>query len=290
MGSANFLRLVSYTAENTVERQGGSSFTVSWEGDPLEVGDAVRTGVTSGKIYLGLTDNGELVLQIVATGQIQLATNSSYSVGDPLPSYSAVSYPPCFLPGTTIAVPGGECRVEDLRAGSLVTTVEGRPQVIRWIGRKSQSSALLPEAVRPIRLSAGALGDGLPVRDLRVTADHALLIDGLLVQAGALVNGRTIVRMTAEELGDTFTVHHIELDDHALVLAEGVPAETFVDNVTRRRFDNYDEYEDLYGNVAPLIREMALPRVKSARQLPAALRRRLEAAAGETAPPATDAA
>lgn len=281
MGSATFSRIYTYSAEDTVSGQSSSSVVVSWDGDVLNVGDAVKTGVTSGRIYLGLTDDGELVLQIVSTGRIMLASDNSYSIGDALPSYSAVSYPPCFLAGTRIAGPGGGCDVERLEPGSLVLTAEGETRAIRWVGRKTVATALLPETVRPVRICAGALGDGLPLRDLCVTADHALLVDGLLVQAGALVNGRAIVRMTTAELGETFTVYHVELDDHALVLAEGVPAETFVDNVTRRGFDNYGEYDALYGNVAPLIREMDLPRIKAARQLPGALRQRLEAIAGE---------
>jgi hypothetical protein len=61
------------------------------------------------------------------------------------------------------------------------------------------------------------------------------------------------------------------------VLAEGAPAETYVDHVTRRRFDNYAEYAALYGDEAPSIAELPLPRVKSARQLPAAVRARLAA-------------
>jgi hypothetical protein len=63
------------------------------------------------------------------------------------------------------------------------------------------------------------------------------------------------------------------LFDHSLVLAEGVPAETFIDNVAHLAFDNWDEHE-ASGTEAP-IAEMALPRAKSHRQVPAATRRRL---------------
>ncbi len=45
----------------------------------------------------------------------------------------------------------------------------------------------------------------------------------------------------------SFTYFHVELANHALVLAEGVPAETFVDNVERLAFDNWAEHEALYG-------------------------------------------
>ncbi len=72
--------------------------------------------------------------------------------------------------------------------------------------------------------------------------------------------------------------YHIELADHALVLAEGVAAETFVDNVTRMGFDNWAEHEALYGS-EPSIAEMPYPRVQSRRQLPQAIREAIDARA-----------
>jgi hypothetical protein len=71
---------------------------------------------------------------------------------------------------------------------------------------------------------AGALGDNTPSRDLLVSPDHALLVDGLLVQAAALVDGIAVRHEPAP--AERFTWYHIELEDHALVLAEGTPAET----------------------------------------------------------------
>jgi hypothetical protein len=64
------------------------------------------------------------------------------------------------------------------------------------------------------------------------------------------------------------------LDDHSLVLAENVPAETFVDNVDRLAFDNWDEHEALFPQGKPIV-EMNYPRAKAARQLPRAIRERL---------------
>lgn len=58
---------------------------------------------------------------------------------------------------------------------------------------------------------------------------------------------------------------------------EQAPAETFLDTVTRRRFDNVAGYEALYGDAVPVIAELDAPRVKSARQLPQALRAGLAA-------------
>jgi hypothetical protein len=74
-----------------------------------------------------------------------------------------------------------------------------------------------------------------------------------------------------------FVYYHIELEDHELILTEGVASETFVDNVTRRRFDNYADYEAMYGCEEIAIVEMDVPRAKSARQLPHVVRERLAA-------------
>ncbi len=180
----------------------------------------------------------------------------------------------CFLAGTRIATPAGERPVEELAIGDHVVTADGRVVPVSWVGVQTVVS-LFADRLRtfPIRVTAGALGEGMPHRDLLVSPDHALFLDGVLIQAGALVNGTTIVRETA--MPERFTWFHVELEDHSLILAEGVPAETFLDTVTRRRFDNFAEYEDLYGATGPRLTELSAPRIKSARQLPQALRARL---------------
>ncbi|MCB4767942.1 Hint domain-containing protein [Ancylobacter sp. Lp-2] len=195
----------------------------------------------------------------------------------------------CFLEGTHVATPEGERAVETLAAGDLVRTAAGETRPVKWIGRQTVMRTFAePLHAYPIRIAAGALGDSLPARDLFLSPDHALLIDGVLVQASALVNGTSICRVT--QPAERFTYFHIELDDHALILAEGVPAETFVDNVTRRRFDNHAEYIARFGAGDDAIAELDLPRIKSARQLPVAIRARLAARAGTLGATAIEAA
>ena len=91
--------------------------------------------------------------------------------------------------------------------------------------------------------------------------------------AGALVNGTTIVQ-EALQPGEGYTVYHVETAAHEIILANGAPAETFIDNVSRRVFDNFAEFEALHGDL-PEIVELPLPRAMSARQLPARIRRKL---------------
>lgn len=187
----------------------------------------------------------------------------------------------CFCAGTLIATPDGLVAVETLRAGDLVlSAADGTARPVRWIGRQAIATRFTDARSNlPIRILAGALAEGLPQRDLLVSPQHAIALDGLLVQAGALVNGATVRQEPATALPARFTYFHIELADHALVLAEGVPAETFVDSVTRSRFDNHAEYLALQGDAPAATGEMDTPRVKSPRQLPPAIKARLDARA-----------
>jgi hypothetical protein len=172
----------------------------------------------------------------------------------------------CFYPGTRIATPEGEVEVQALRPGQMVVTANGaRP--VRWIGQ-SHIDTRFADKLRalPIRIHAGALGGGLPVRDLLLSPDHAIFLDGILVQAGALVNGSSIMR--AHDVPAQFTYYHVELDSHELLLAEGVQAESFVDNAERMNFHNWQDHT----TPAQPIAELPYPRAKSARQLPHTLR------------------
>ena len=114
----------------------------------------------------------------------------------------------------------------------------------------------------------------MPHTDLTVTADHGMLIDGVICHAGALVNNTTICRVPLSEMGESYTVYHIETEAHEIILANGAPAETFIDNVSRRVFDNHAEFEALYGEV-PEMEELPYPRAMSARQVPEQIKARL---------------
>ncbi len=183
---------------------------------------------------------------------------------------------PCFLTGTMIATPVGQTPVELLQIGDAILTADGAQVAVKWIGRRSVSTAFRPaDRLRPVCIDAGALSNGLPLRDLHLTPDHALMIDGLLVNAGALVNDVTVRLVPLDDLGAGYTVYHVETEAHEVILAEGVPAETYIDYVGRQAFENHGAYLALYGEDRA-IAEMVAPRVTSARHVPPALRARLD--------------
>ena len=206
------------------------------------------------------------------------------------------SFTVCFFPGTMIASPSGERKVEELAAGDSVvigysSTILSnwfsrnwekfrlrfgfaRTVPVKWIGRQTVSTLFGPaERLMPVRISAGSLG-GMPHSDLTVTADHAILVDGVLCEAAALVNGTSITRVPLTEFGESYTVYHIETEAHEVILANGTPTETFIDNISRRAFDNFAEFERLHGDKTEM-KELPYPRASNARHLPARIKARL---------------
>jgi hypothetical protein len=245
--------------------------------DPGSTAAVTLTGASGGTKTVAFTTSGAKTADVSGLqGDVTAAVSVTDAAGNVAAGQgeTLANDPVCFYPGTLVRTPEGEVAVETLRAGDLVLTACGRAAPVRWLGRQTVSTRFAdPLRLLPVRITAGTLGENSPKRDLLVSPDHALLVDGVLVQAGALVNGTTVRREAG--VPEVFTYWHIELHDHALILAEGVPAETFIDNVARLAFDNWDEHEAA-GSEAP-IAEMELPRAKSARQVPMATRRRLAA-------------
>ena len=145
--------------------------------------------------------------------------------------------PPCFARGTLIRTVDGERAVETLDAGTRVVLAGGGDAEIVWVGHRRlrlDGAVERPELQRPIRVGAGTLGGGLPRRDLVVSPDHALFLDGVLVPAGLLVDGTRI----RQEVVETIEYFHVELAAHDVILAEGAPAESYLDTGNRQTFAN----------------------------------------------------
>jgi Ca2+-binding RTX toxin-like protein len=147
----------------------------------------------------------------------------------------------CFAEGTRIMTPGGEDAVENLRAGDMVLAMrdgEAGFEALRWVGSMDVAvprDAVMAAKTAPILIKAGALADGLPARDLRVSPDHAIEVDGYLIPAKHLVNGTSIVQ---EAWCQRVTYFHLELEAHGLLLSEGLWSESYLDDGNRHAFNN----------------------------------------------------
>ena len=267
--------------ERIIDTDGSPGSPVASADPSFTFSDAVYAGYVSHGgfdypiIYNGLTDTHWIVFNdnTGVTG-MQAATSFQAAVGSSAFNTNGGTTTECFAEGTLIATPAGEVAVETLKIGAMVTTAEGCDVPVKWLGQQTRHKLFSGTHMQPVRIHAGALGDGLPHSDLTVTADHGMILDGHVINASALVNGTTIDWVPMAELPDTFTVYHVETQAHDVILANGAAAETFIDYADRRAFDNFDEYLDLYG-CERLIPEMAQPRISAARHLPLDLRRRL---------------
>jgi hypothetical protein len=191
---------------------------------------------------------------------------------------------PCYCAGTLILTDLGEVEVERLAIGDSVVTADGAARPIRWIGRRSYAGRFARGShVLPICIKAGALDVDQPLRDLWVSPQHAMFLDGVLIEAIDLINGASIIQANRVERVDYF---HIELDTHDIIIAEGALSESFVDDDSRGIFQNAHEFAELYPNTAAVRpARYCAPRVALGAELEAARRRIAQRAGIPCAPP-----
>ncbi len=202
---------------------------------------------------------------------------SDYAV----PQAIGITVVACYLRGTMIATPEGERTIETLSIGDHVLSATGEARPIRWIGYRAYRKRFAqcnPDVV-PVCVAAGALADGVPTRDLYVSPRHALLLDDVLVQAIDLVNG---VSITEAILIDEIEYFHIELAEHDVLLANGAPAESFVDDNSLMMFHNAHDYLALYPNAQRRPAIYCAPRLSSGERLEI-IRRRINGRAKRVA-------
>jgi hypothetical protein len=165
----------------------------------------------------------------------------------------------CFVPGTLIETARGEVPIEQLAIGELVMTTNGALP-IRWVGRrtitKNASAAWHPSAL-PVRVARFAINDQTPRRDLYLSQEHSLLIDGFLIPVKHLINNTSISIDRNAQTSENIEYFCVELDTHQVIFAEGTAAETFRYSGGEIIWDNIEDYQDLYGREHKVMTEFA---------------------------------
>ncbi len=181
---------------------------------------------------------------------------------------------PCFAAGTRIQTDAGAVPVEDLRVGDRMRCLMHDSAPVVWIGKRhiDLRHHPKPREVWPVRITHGAFADNVPCRDILLSPDHAVFVDGVLIPVRHLIDGSMIEQVPMAEV----TYYHIELALHDVLLAEGLPAESYLDVGDRCYFSNGGSAIVLHPGFADRIREAlsCAPIVVTGREL-AAVRRRL---------------
>jgi hypothetical protein len=184
-------------------------------------GDVATLDTSTG--VLTVTDGSSTILTMNNVGLQTGAQNDLAVFGDTIEAV-------CFAAGTRILTATGERMIETLIQGDIVLTLAGdelSPKPVKWVGRRriDLMTHPRPETVAPIRIQRSAFADNVPHTDLLVSPDHAILVDGRLICARQLINGTTIRQETGLVSAEYF---HVELVAHAILLAEGLPAESYL--------------------------------------------------------------
>ncbi len=182
----------------------------------------------------------------------------------------------CFTRGTEIETPDGPRRVEELAVGDLVLTRDNGPMPLRWVGKTHVSKArrLGNSALEPVSIAAGAIKPGVPNRDLKVSPQHRILLDGygvdllfaepvMLASAKSLINNTTI-RPCGEEF-ESLDYWHLMFEDHEVVFANGCPTESLYlgdvleDSLSAQQLE---ELRQLFPNNSLVQKTLAFPQLK----------------------------
>ena len=228
-GSGDRLEIAGY------DPGGGRSVDYILSGTSLSsVSLDTATGVDS--VTLGFTDYKETNTDaLLANRTASTGGASGQTIDAPQNAEPAV----CFCTGTLLRVVRGssevDVAVETLAVGDLVVTSSGEHRPIRWLGHRAimqPAFELYPIRIRQGAFGRDALGADLPRRDLTLSPGHPVLVGadadgegGVLVPVMCLVNGTTVERVPVPSV----TYWHVELDAHDILLAEGLPAESYLD-------------------------------------------------------------
>ena len=236
----------------------GSSSTVSnvtlndfQPGDTIDIGETIAAGQIS--VTNGTLSVPGYVFALTHTLGPNEYTTADFAVsGDGTGgTFITTTHVPCFRAGTRIRTIEGDVTVETLREGSRVVTSGGEAVPVVWLGQREIDCRRhpYPEQVWPIRVRAGAIGPGLPARDLYLSPDHAVFVDGVLIPIKHLLNATSIAQVRTERV----SYWHVELPRHDILLAEGLPAESYLDTGDRARFRNGGMVTTLHPDFASRI-------------------------------------
>ena len=180
----------------------------------------------------------------------------------------------CFVRGTLIECGDGPRAVESLKIGDLVRTADNGLKPLRWIASQKLSAELTTDPrLRPIRIRAGALGEGVPSSDLMVSPQHRILVrskiaDRLFGALEVLVAAKQLLALDGVEIADEVEgveYFHFAFDQHEIVIANGTETESLYPGPEALKSIKESAREELFAIFPDLREQREMP--ISARQL-----------------------
>ncbi|PYG33079.1 hemolysin type calcium-binding protein [Pelagimonas varians] len=215
---------------------GGGDDTFNVSASDVNGGDLTIAGGETGETLgdtLNVTGPATITMTGAEAGIVNWLDGSRLNFSE----IEAVNYVPCFTPGTLIKTIRGEIDVADIVQGDVVLTRDNGYQTVRWAGNKPVTGVEIATtpALQPIRIAKGALGNGLPERDLVVSPQHRVVMTGYSIQllfgedevlvAATHLVGRPGITRECPEAGVTYV--HFMFDRHELVSSDGSWTESF---------------------------------------------------------------
>ncbi len=235
-------------------------------------------------ITIGASNSGRNTTDLVAS-LVPFEPNTTYVyTGEPNFNGNSESYGNfvCFTRGTMIRAEHGLVAIETLRVGDKVVTRDNGLQTLRWIGHRELTQSELAEnpKLKPIRIAAAALADGIPHRDLTVSPQHRIVVRSKIAirmfdAEAVFVPARHLLELDGVDIvadADTVSYFHLMCDDHEIVEADGAYAETlYTGTETMRALSPAatTEIMSVFGNAPFVNRPLALqePKGHQARKL-----------------------
>ncbi|MBB2170083.1 hypothetical protein HLH36_17335 [Gluconacetobacter aggeris] len=225
-------------ADNTLNILNGASFTGVLRG--FSQGDTLQLHVPGTPTYN--TNTGILTITSgthVYTYDVGKGYTGTFS--DTLGTVTYSGATPCYLAGSMLRTPHGDRAVETLDIGDqlIAQDADTGAEIIReiiWVGKKAISvNPHRPddESGYPVRVLKDAIAEGVPYKDMLITAEHCLFFDGHFVPARMLVNGRSIFY---DRSMNHFEIYHVETEIHSILIADGVLSESFLNTENHRSF------------------------------------------------------
>jgi hypothetical protein len=234
---------------------------IAGPGSELTTGNALNFSFTSTETPAQLAGNSSFHSTVPETTSF---VYEGAAFGDPGFQFTATVT--CFCAGARILTERGEVAVEQLVIGDNVVTASGVLRPVRWLGHRRIDISRHPDpaAVWPVRVAANAFGDRLPRRDLWLSPGHNIAVEGVIMPISSLINGRSVAQVKRTEV----EYWHVELDAHDIILAEGLPAESYLDCGNRTAFANGGAFVEAYPDFKPKHwAETCLPLVKEGPQV-----------------------